>query len=67
MGTFSWPLRISSMDGRNSRELAAIVDTGAAYTTLPGNLLRELRIEPSGKRRFLLADGRRMQLDYGQA
>ena len=67
MGTFSWPLRISSLDHQQAKDLVATVDTGAAYTTLPGDLLRELGVTPMGKRRFLLADGRRMELDYGQA
>ncbi len=67
MGTFSWPLRISSMDGRETRDVEATVDTGAAYTTLPGSLLREIGVTPMGKRRFLLADGRRIELDYGEA
>ena len=67
MGTFKWPLRISSMDGQQTREIEATVDTGAAYTTLPGSLLRDLRVEPMGKRRFLLADGRRVDMDYGRA
>ena len=38
------------------------MDTGAAYTTLPGRVLRELGIEPLTKRRFVLADGRRMDM-----
>ena len=67
MGTFSWSLRISDMDGQHTREVEALVDTGAAYTTLPGNLLRELGVEPAGQRRFLLADGRRVYMDYGEA
>ena len=67
MGTFKWPLRISSMDGQQAQEIEATVDTGAAYTTLPGSLLRELVVEPMGKRRFLLADGRRVDMDYGRA
>ena len=67
MGTFKWTLRISSMDGQQEREVDATVDTGAAYTTLPGRLLRELGIEPMGKRRFLLADGRRVDMEYGRA
>ena len=67
MGTFRWPLRISSVDGQRSQEIEATVDTGAAYTTLPGGLLRDLGIVPAGKRRFLLADGRRIELDYGEA
>ncbi len=53
MGTFSWPLRISSMDGQQAQEIEATVDTGAAYTTLPTRLLRELGVAPMGKRRFL--------------
>ena len=39
MGTFRWPLRISSMHGQRTQDLEATVDTGAAYTTLPGSLL----------------------------
>ena len=67
MGTFQWPLRISSIDGRQSREIEATVDTGAAYTTLPARFLRELGVEPMGTRRLLLADGRRVDMEYGQA
>ena len=67
MGTFNWPLRISSMDGKRSRDIEAMVDTGAAYTSLPASLLLELGVEPMGQRRFLLADGRRVYMDYGQA
>ena len=67
MGTFKWPLRISSMDGQQYRDIEATVDTGAAYSTLPTSLLNELGVEPMGQRRFLLADGRRVFMDYGQA
>ncbi len=49
-------MQISGMNGGVARELEATVDTGAAYTTLPARLLRELGIEPTGQRRFLLAD-----------
>ena len=67
MGTFNWPMRISSMDGQQVRDIEATVDTGAAYTTLPASLLREIGVEPTSQRRFLLADGRRIFMDYGQA
>ena len=67
MGTFTWPLRISGMDGQQTLEIEATVDTGAAYTTLPARLLRELGIAPMGKRTFLVADGRRVEMDYGRA
>lgn len=55
------------MDGQLSQDLEATVDTGAAYTTLPGRMLRELGVVPAGQRRFLLADGRRVFMDYGEA
>ena len=67
MGTFTWPLRVSGMDGRQALDVEATVDTGAAYTTLPARLLRELGIVPMGRRRFLLADGRRTDMDIGRA
>ena len=67
VGTFNWPLRISSMDGQQAQEIEATVDTGAAYTTLPSGLLRELGIEPMDKGVFLLADGRRVEMDIGRA
>ena len=67
VGTFNWPLRISSMDGQQAQDIEATVDTGAAYTTLPSGLLRELGIEPMDKGVFLLADGRRVEMDIGRA
>ena len=67
VGTFNWPLRISAMDSPETAEIEATVDTGAAYTTLPACLLRNLGVEPIGRRRFLLADGRRVDMDYGRA
>ena len=67
MGTFKWPLRISSMEGHQVQDIEAIVGTGAVYTMLPGSLLRDLGIEPRGRRRVPLADGRHVDLDYGQA
>ena len=64
---FTWPVRIETMDGRRSLDLEATVDTGAAYTTLPGRLLRELGVTPRGMRSFVLADGRRIDGAYGEA
>lgn len=55
------------MDSGESTEIEATVDTGAAYTTVPARLLRDLGVEPLGTRRFLLADGRRVDMDYGRA
>ncbi len=67
MGTFNWPLRISSMDGHQARDMEATVDTGASFTTLHSRPQRELGIEATGKRGFLITDGRRVEMEYGQA
>ena len=67
MGTFNWPIRLSSIDGQRTRDIEATVDTGAAYTTLPAPLLHELGVEPIGKRRLILADGRRIEMEIGRA
>ena len=67
MGTFNWPLRLSSVDGLRTRDLEALVDTGATYTMAPARLLRELGIAPMGSRRLLLADGRRAEMEIGEA
>ena len=67
MGTFSWPMTVANIDGNPSRDLEAIVDTGAAYTTLPSSLVHALGVRPKAKRTFLLADGRQVEMDYGEA
>ena len=67
MEVFNWPVRISSMDGQRSKDIEATVDTGAAYTMLPANLLRELGVPPVQTSTFEMADGRRVEMDIGRA
>ena len=67
LGTFNWPIRLESMDGRKSLEIEAMVDTGASYTIVPGHLLRELGITPIDKIQLVLADGRTVEYDIGRA
>ena len=67
MGTFKYPLRISSIDGQQFLDIEATVDTGASFTTLPAPLLRDLGIARLGRRTFFIGDGRRVQMDIGQA
>lgn len=66
MGTFKWPVRLETLDGRRSVEVDAAVDTGAFYTVVPAAQLRELGVEPEGMRSFELADGRRVDNPIGQ-
>ena len=63
---FKWPMRIETMDRRRALDVEATVDTGAAYTVLPGRLLRDLGVEPKGLRRFVLADGTTIEGAFGE-
>ena len=67
MSIFTWPLRTSSMDVQQMRDIRAIVGTEVMFTTLPDSLLREFGIERKGNRRVLLTDGPHVDLDYGHA
>ncbi len=67
MGTFNWTMRLSSLDHGSPRDIEAMVDTGATYTMLPGNLLKELGIEPTDQAVFELADQRMVEMDMGEA
>ena len=67
MGVFSWPMRIASPNGEQTRDIEATVDTGARYTVVPANLLRELGITPNRRSVFELGDGRRVEMDIGEA
>lgn len=67
MGTFRHPVRLASLDGSKIRDVEAIVDTGAFYTTDPASLCEDLAMSREGSRSFQLADGSRLEMDYGQA
>ncbi len=60
MSTFAWPIRLANLNGEGSLDIDAIVDTGAFMTTLPESLLRQVGVEPVGKRQFVIADGSRI-------
>lgn len=67
VSTFAWPIRLASLNGERSLDVDAIVDTGAFMTTLPESLLRQVGIEPAGTRQFVIADGSRIERDWGYA
>ena len=66
MGTFQVTIEIGDPDGQRYETVDALVDSGATYTTMPGSLLRQLGVSPHSKRNFLLADGTRIERDFGQ-
>ena len=57
MGTFYWPLEIGPLDGSRFETLNAMVDTGATFSQVPDNILRELGIVPTRYVQSQLADG----------
>ena len=67
MGTFTWPITISGLDGQKSRTVEATVDTGAFFTMLPGNLLRDLGVEQEDTVELELADRRVVERSIGHA
>ncbi|PKB78076.1 MAG: hypothetical protein BZY88_20000 [SAR202 cluster bacterium Io17-Chloro-G9] len=67
MGTFTASITISNLSGGQSIDLEALVDTGAAYTALPTNILARLGVQPEDVRRFELADNKIVEYPVGQA
>ena len=49
------------------KEVELLADTGAIYSMLPGSVLRDLGIAPSGRRRFRLASGDVEEYPTGEA
>ncbi len=66
MGTFSCPVRLSSMDGERTLDLEALVDTGAFYTIVPAPLLDRLGVARTRSVSLRFADGRTGRYDLGE-
>ncbi len=68
MGTFSVKVTISNPgDPSLSTTIDCLVDTGAAYSQIPGSLLESLGIAPFDRRPVVFADGRRGSCPVGRA
>ena len=66
MGTFYWPLEVSSPDGLRWETVQALVDTGASHSVLPASLLRRLGVVPFRTVLHRIADGRRIPREIGE-
>ena len=66
MGTFVTTVSVGRDKAGPFREVTALVDTGATYSMLPADLLRELGVSPIEENEFTLADGRRQALPVGE-
>ncbi len=58
MGTFRIPIEVATLSGNQFDRLEALVDTGATYTSWPGDRLEQLGVRPEEEWPFVLADGR---------
>ena len=64
MGTFSQPITLTGPAGA-SVTLEAIVDTGAAFTTVPASVLEGLGVQSHRTARLRLANGERVEWRLG--
>ena len=55
------------MERERSKEIELIADTGAIYTAIPGDILRDLGIVVREKRRFKTVSGELKELPVGEA
>lgn len=58
MPTFRKRVRFYNLTGARSEEMDALVDTGASFSQIPGDVARRLGLTPFQRRRVRLADGR---------
>ncbi len=64
MGTFFHPITLTAPSGA-SETLEALVDTGAAFTTVPAPVLERLGIRPHRTAKLRLADGHLVEWRLG--
>jgi clan AA aspartic protease len=67
MGTFRYLITLYSPDGTQSRQVEALVDTGATYTWVPRPLLDDLTHQPTFRQPLRLANGTIIERDAGEA
>ncbi len=65
MGAFSVAVEIGNPEGTRYESVAALVDTGASYTSVPDTLLRRLGVPVRDQVKFILSDGNRILRNVG--
>lgn len=66
MGLFQVTIELGDPEGHGYEPLDAYVDTGAFYTIVPRSVLERLHVMPHEKSTFVMADGRRVEMDIGR-
>lgn len=68
MGLTKLKVRVANpTDPKRYRDVEFIIDSGAAYTVVPKEILKELGIRPRSRRSFLLANGVKFERRMGNA
>jgi len=63
MGNFRVPIEVSRQGGDTFASLTALVDTGAAFTWIPRDVLETLGVVGEEEWPFVLADGREVRYE----
>lgn len=63
MGAFRVPIEVGAFAGERLDRFEALVDTGATYTSIPKDRLRQLGVQPDERWPFILADGSELNYD----
>ena len=66
MGILHVELEVGDPQGQHYEVIETMVDSGAAYTTLPASILKRLGVAPHTSRTFILADGTRLRRGFGR-
>ena len=68
MGLTSMEIVVANPSHPEQREeVVGLIDTGAIFSAVPGEVLNEIGIRPVGEQIFMLADGSRMRRKKGVA
>lgn len=67
MGIFRHRIEIAATAEGPFETMDALVDSGATYTLVPASLLRRLGVDVVDRQTFIIADGRQIQRDVGEA
>jgi len=65
VGSFNVRVKVKSLAGTGEAAVTALVDTGASLSVIPGRVLERLGVERRWHRKFVLANGEKVERDVG--
>jgi len=67
MGLTHVDMKVMGLDRTKSSTVRLVVDSGVAFSVVPGEILRDLGVEPDDVQRFELANGETVERKVGSA